>query len=164
CATLGTPAQIEMDAMSVRLFSSAPVQRELKALEALYEKDPQAQTPSGRITLRAAAASMAMYAIEWAVNRDVDRPAVMWNTNAEHRWGSLTVPRSGIVQDNPDNVYRVIPIDGAASYEITGKINKPRPGQETFVLHEAISGTTGGEVKHNESEAGSLSLDQIKVS
>jgi hypothetical protein len=160
---LGTPQQIAKEALALRLYASAPVQRELKALEDLYEKQPLAAMPGGRATLKAAAESMAMNAAHGAVNKDADRPVVLWGSNAAHKWHGLDVPRSGLVQDNPDNVYRSVPIDGAARYEIRGKVKSPGPTQETFVLYSVLPGSGKNGVKEHLEESGSVFLDKLPV-
>jgi hypothetical protein len=80
-----------------------------------------------------------------------------------HDWHGLQMPRSGIVQDNPDNVYRTIPVDGAAAYEILGKVKPKPPAQESFVVHTTISGDTNSGVREHQEEAASVSLDRIPV-
>jgi hypothetical protein len=162
-STLGTPDQIEKETLALRLLASAPVQAELRNLEAMYAQDPIAQMPQGSATLKSAAASMAMNACLGAVNKDPDRPVLLWGSNAAHAWHGLQVPRSGIVQDNPDNAYRSTPIDGSARYEIRGKIKAPAPAQETFVLYSALPGSTEGQVKEHLTEEGSVALNDIPV-
>ena len=162
-STLGTKVQIEKEAMALRLLASEPVQRELHKLEALYLSDPVAAMPGGRKTARAAAEAMAMNAVMAAVNKDVDRPAITWGACAGHSWHGLSVPRSGIAIDNPDNVHRSIPIGGAAKYEISGKINFPRPAQETFILYASRSMSTEEGVRENLEEAGMVSIDNLSI-
>jgi hypothetical protein len=162
-STLGTPDQVEKEALALRLLASPAVQEELRNLEAAYARDSIAQMPKGAETLKAAAASMAMNACLGAANKDPDRPVILWGSNAAHAWRGLQVPRSGIVQDNPDNVYRSAPVDGAARYEIRGKVNAPAPAQETFVLYSALPGSTEGEVKEHLTEAASVALNDIAV-
>jgi hypothetical protein len=161
--TLGTPEQIAKEALALRLMASAPVQAELRDLEQLYAQDSIAGMPMAPETLKAAAASMAMSATFGATNKDVDRPAILWGSNAAHRWHGIDMPRSGLVQDNPDNVYRSLPIDGAAKYEIHGKVKAPAPAQQTFVLYSGVPGASGGPVREHLEEAGSIALNDIPI-
>ena len=137
---LRTTDQCAKEALALDLFRSEPLQRELRKLEELYRQDPLAALPSGTATIRLAVDSIAMAAANYAANSDTDRPVVMWAFNAPHQWCNLDVMRSGYGVDNPDNVYRSIPIDGAARYEVRGKITQPGPAQQTFVLYSAIPG------------------------
>jgi hypothetical protein len=74
------------------------------------------------------------------------------------------VPLSGTMIDNPDNIYRSIPIDGAAIYVITGRIVFPAPAQQTFTLYNQTAGTQKNEkVRTNLAENGSLSLQSLDI-
>jgi len=128
--------------LALRLKHSASFQQQIKNIEDLYRQDSLAATPSGKATIQRAVDSIATAAAEYAADEDAGRPVVMWATNGPHRWFGLSMPRSGYAIDNPDNVYRSIPIDGAARYEIRGKIKRPGPAQETFVLFRSIPGVT----------------------
>jgi hypothetical protein len=162
-STLATPDQLEKEALALRLLASPEVQAALEDVRKLYAADPIAAMPGAQATLRAAADSIAMSAALGTVNKDVDRPVMLWSTTAAHKWHGLDVPRTGLVQDNPDNVHRGVPIDGAARYEIHGKVNVPGPAQETFVLYAARAGAGEGGVRENLEEAGMVSLDQIAL-
>lgn len=130
---LGMQGQLEKEALALRVFDSQPMQRQIARLEALYRSSAVASTRAGQTTLESAAREWAMTAAQLAANSS-DRPIAMWTTTARHSWFGLDVPSSGSNNVHPDNVYRYIVIDGAARYEIRGKINAPRPAQETFNL------------------------------
>jgi hypothetical protein len=139
---LGTKDQRAKEELALRLLKSAPVQREIRKLEEVYRRDPIAATPSGSATLERAVKSIAMAAIYHAVNEDTDRPVVLWTTSASHKWFGMDVPESLYGIDCPDNIYRTIPLDVAARYEIHGRINRSAPAQQTFVLFNGIPGLT----------------------
>jgi hypothetical protein len=73
-------------------------------------------------------------AIIWSLNTDPERPAVITISRVPHKLGSLAIPGSRWGIDNPDSVYRVIPIDGAAKYVIRGRIPNPRLTENYFTL------------------------------
>ena len=139
---LGTEGQIGKEKLALRLLASAPVRAEMARLEALYRNDAQGKTPAGAATIRRAVDSITLAAIQYVVNDDAARPVALWVVNAPHNWSGIDVPRSGYGIDNPDNVYRNIPIDGASRYEIRGRIAAPGPVEQHFVLMDAIPGTT----------------------
>ncbi|WP_150295136.1 DUF1214 domain-containing protein [Sphingobium estronivorans] len=141
-STLGNARQIKLEAQALRILASPPMVEEIQRVEALYAADPQGKTPTGKATIKRAARSIAMAAIQYAVGEDTDRPAVMWVVNAPHDWSGLAVPRSGYGIDNPDNVYRNIMVDGAARYVIHGRVKKPGPAELHFELRDSIPGTT----------------------
>ena len=119
---LGTPAQIDADRRALAVYNSREVQKAINDLAALYEKDPVAQYPDARKTLRRAAEAMAMAQSFGVVAADPDRAQALWGTTGPHAWGDLVIPVEGVMVDNPDNIYRSIPIDGAASYIIEGRV------------------------------------------
>jgi len=163
-STLGSPQQVADDRLAARLYATPAVQRAIDKLEAAYKQDPAASLPDAEKTLRRAAEATAMGQAAAVVNQDPDRPAAYWAVTAPHSWGKLDVPLSGAMIDNPDNIYRTIPIDGAARYEIRGKVVSPGPSQETFVLHTERSGASKQQkVRNQEEESGSVSLDKLPL-
>jgi hypothetical protein len=52
-------------------------------------------------------------------NADPARPRVTWNVdNAPRNWFGHAYPGAAVAVDNPDNMNREVPIDGASSYEL----------------------------------------------
>ena len=163
-STLGTADQVARDRLAARIFASAPVQNAIRDLEVIYAKDPTAAMPDASSTIRRAAEATAMAQAVGVVNRDADRPGIHWSTTTPHSWGSVRVPLSGLMVDDTDNIYRGIPIDGAASYEIRGKVVGGKPAQESFILHETLSGATKGQpIRNNEEENGAVFLDKLSL-
>lgn len=80
-------------------------------------------------------------AIIWSLNTDAQRPAVITITRIPHRLDGVDVPGSRWGIDNPDSVYRVIPIDGAERYVIRGRVPDPRLTENYFTLWNAHMGT-----------------------
>lgn len=80
-------------------------------------------------------------AIIWSLNTDPLRPAVVTISRVPHRLGVDSVPGSRWGIDNPDSVYRVIPIDGAQRYVIRGRVAQPRLSENYFTLWNAHMGT-----------------------
>lgn len=80
-------------------------------------------------------------AIIWSLNTDPQRPAVVTITRLPHRLAGEDIPGSRWGLDNPDSVYRVIPIDGAERYMIRGRVPNPRLTENYFTLWNAHMGT-----------------------
>ncbi|WP_157215494.1 DUF1214 domain-containing protein [Flavisphingomonas formosensis] len=80
-------------------------------------------------------------AIIWSLNTDAERPAVVTISRIPHRLGGLDVPGSRWGLDNPDSVYRVIPISGAERYVIRGRVPEHRLTENYFTLWNAHMGT-----------------------
>lgn len=73
-------------------------------------------------------------AIIWSLNTDPERPAVVTISRIPHRLDGLDIPGSRWGLDNPDSVYRVIPIDGNERYVIRGRVPDPRLTENYFTL------------------------------
>ncbi len=70
----------------------------------------------------------------WSSNQDPLRPKVTTITRLEHPLGELRIPGSRWGIDNPDSVYRVIPISGDERYRITGRVAPSRLPENYFTL------------------------------
>ena len=77
----------------------------------LFEANPTAATPDGKATLVQAVNELVYNAALTAVNNDPTRPRAVWIATSPHFWFGHEVPGSRWGIDNPDNVYRNIPVD-----------------------------------------------------
>ncbi|CAN5183467.1 hypothetical protein BH11ACT7_BH11ACT7_07580 [soil metagenome] len=77
----------------------------------------------------------------WSSNQDKLRPKVSCITRIGHPVQSHSIPGSRWGIDNPDSVYRVIPISGDERYEIRGRVGEHRMTENYFTLWDANMGT-----------------------
>lgn len=77
---------------------------------------------------------LAFSALQKAVNNDPYFPRVYWLNTPPHSWAGKPIPGGRYSFDNPDNIYRTIPIAGDAQYVITGKRAGVGPTDITFSL------------------------------
>jgi hypothetical protein len=77
----------------------------------------------------------------WSSNQDKLRPKVTCITRLAHPVGGRNIPGSRWGIDNPDSVYRVIPISGDERYEIRGRVGEHRMTENYFTLWDANMGT-----------------------
>ena len=77
----------------------------------------------------------------WSSNQDPLRPKVTTITRLEHEVEGRRVPGSRWGIDNPDSVYRVIPISGDERYEIRGRVGANRMTENYFTLWNQHMGT-----------------------
>jgi hypothetical protein len=70
----------------------------------------------------------------WSLNTDKERPKVITITRLAHKLGDLDIPGSRWGLDNPDTVYRVIPISGDERYVIRGRVGEHRLAENYFSL------------------------------
>jgi hypothetical protein len=80
-------------------------------------------------------------AIVWSLNQDPLYPRVVTITRLAHRLAGRDVPGSRWGLDNPDSVYRVIPIGGGECYEIRGRVAERRLAENYFTLWDASMNT-----------------------
>ncbi|MBW2424674.1 MAG: hypothetical protein JRG86_10520 [Deltaproteobacteria bacterium] len=77
----------------------------------------------------------------WSLVQDAERPEIATITRLAHRVGDTAIPGSRYGVDNPDSVYRVIPIDGAERYVIRGRVAERRLTENHFTLWDAAMNT-----------------------
>lgn len=79
----------------------------------------------------------------WSSNQDPLRPKVTCITRLEHEVGGVRIPGTRWGIDNPDSIYRVIPISGDERYEIRGRVGEHRMTENYFTLWDDSMGTEG---------------------
>lgn len=69
-----------------------------------------------------------------AANGDPARPRISWTECPPHEWDGVAVQGGRYAGDNPDNVYRLAPVDGLSSYVVEGRLNEAPPSHGIFEL------------------------------
>ncbi|HET6153409.1 MAG TPA: DUF1214 domain-containing protein [Marmoricola sp.] len=77
----------------------------------------------------------------WSSNSDPLRPKVTTITRLAHEVEGHRIPGTRWGIDNPDSVYRVIPISGEQKYVIRGRVGANRMTENYFTLWNATMGT-----------------------
>ena len=99
----------------------------------------------------------------WSSNQDPLRPRVITITRLAHRLGDLAVPGSRWGIDNPDSIYRVIPISGDEEYRIHGRVGENRMTENYFTLWDENMNTvdvlSGHDLVLNEDRTFTISVD-----
>jgi hypothetical protein len=90
--------------------------------------------PDMRSCFDAAFREVMFSAAVWSLNQDPLRPRVICITRLAHRLGDLEIPGSRWGIDNPDSIYRVIPISGDERYRIRGRVGQRRMTENYFTL------------------------------
>jgi hypothetical protein len=94
-----------------------------------------------RARFEAAYEEVMFSAAVWSSNQDPLRPKVTTITRLEHEVDGRRVPGTRWGIDNPDSVYRVVPISGDERYEIRGRVGEHRMTENYFTLWDANMGT-----------------------
>lgn len=77
----------------------------------------------------------------WSSNQDPLRPKVTCITRLAHFVEGHEIPGSRWGIDNPDSIYRVIPISGDEKYRISGRVGTNRMTENYFTLWDDKMGT-----------------------
>lgn len=94
-----------------------------------------------RAVFEDAFAEVMFSAAVWSSNQDKLRPKVSCITRLGHPVEGRSIPGSRWGIDNPDSVYRVIPISGDERYEIHGRVGENRMTENYFTLWDANMGS-----------------------
>jgi hypothetical protein len=97
----------------------------------LRENDP---SPEMRACFEWAFEEVMFAAVVWSLNQDPLYPRVVTITRLAHRLAGRAVPGTRWGLDNPDSVYRVIPISGSERYRIHGRVPERRLTENYFTL------------------------------
>ena len=75
----------------------------------------------------------------WSLNQDPLYPRVVTITRLEHELGGVRIPGTRWGIDNPDSVYRVIPISGSERYVIRGPTSTSWPDAPGCVRRRKVA-------------------------
>lgn len=71
-----------------------------------------------------------------------NNPGVIQQVMPPHTWYGQSFGGARILFDNPDTVYRMIPVNNASSYVISGRFSDEMPTETTFSVLTGLTGTT----------------------
>ena len=150
-SSLATPDQIATELTAVRLLEHPSVQAAI-AETGQYLKG---QIPHGQ---RTAARFDRDYrqtvfnALMGAVNADPDRPRVHSVGFFPHRIEGVDIPGTRVLHSNPDYVYRLVPVDGAARFVLHAR----RPAAGPLAFEVSLIG-------EGQATQGNLSLSDLTI-
>ena len=160
--TLATPDQRAVETQAIKVFASPAVQQQITASKRLFLASPVASSDESKASVDRAVKEFAFAAVLDAVNGDPARPKVVWAFAAPRKWLGHSVPGSRWGIDNPDNVYRFVPIDGASRYELTIHPSSPGPVQFSFIVYDSFVGE-GGRQDNLDTPVASLRDQDVKA-
>ena len=137
--------QAELEHLALRLSRRPELQRARDAARAVFTGHANAQTADGQASLVDAADQHFFGAIQLATNRDPANPEILAICLYDHPiHGGQTFPSAlhgGL--ENPDNVYRIVPVSADYRYELSGLRHDPAPTQVTYELMDTAPGVGG---------------------
>jgi len=148
----------EVDKISVHLMSMPQVVKARKQAEDMCRKDRNGSDPDALKVLEGSLTELAYNAAQVAANEDSAHPRIQWVFARAHEWQGLKIRGGRWAVENPDNVYYLLPIDGASKYEIVGKLPATPPAALTMSLWDNIPTVTT-----TMTTIGILKLEDIKA-
>ena len=146
---LGTPAQISRERIAMRTANTLPVNLMKFVLRQgfLAAANQQFARVGGpdQANLDRLNNAVDEYALASAFSQQILNPmdpAVVTQVAPPHDWYGLSVGGSRLLYDNPDTIYRFIPVNKTSEYVLTGRLYEGIPADTTFSVLEGTSGVT----------------------
>jgi len=146
---LGTPEQIARERIAMRTANSLPVafMKVILRIGFLAAAKEQFALVGGPDAANREALNRAVdeYALAAAFQQQILNPmdpAVVTQVAPPHSWYGLDVGGSRLLYDNPDTIYRFMPVNKTSEYVITGRLYDGIPADTTFSVLEGTAGTT----------------------
>jgi hypothetical protein len=159
---LATPDQQTVEKEAIKIVALPKVREQIEASTEVFKELPLAQDPEASRTLASAVDELAFASALDAVDSDPERPKVVWGFTAPRTWLGYSVPGSRWGIDNPDNVYRIIPVDASSKYLITVHAHGAGPIQYSFLVYDSFVGEDG-RVSHLDTPVAGLRDRDIKT-
>lgn len=146
---LGNQDQLDAEALATRIVNTPLVKLAKVILKLAWRAAAVKQFAlvGGPDTANLAALDQAVdeYALQAALEYQLlnpNDPHVLQQVMPPHAWFGQTFGGARIFYDNPDTIYRMIPVNNASSYVITGRFDGPVPAETTFSVLTGLTGTT----------------------
>lgn len=134
---LATPEQRDTETLALALAEQASVRAARETARRWLLDDPVSGARSGRLALERALDQWILALAMREANGDPAHPKVVWSVdNTPRRWFGHIYTGAALAVDNPDNVNREMPIDGASEYEILGRYSSRRTANFSLKLEE----------------------------
>lgn len=159
---IATPEQHEHELAALELAEHPTVREAYGRVREhwLKEMDP---TPAMRACFDWAFDEVMFSAAIWSSNQDPLRPKVICITRLAHSLGGKQIRGSRWGIDNPDSIYRVIPISGDEQYRIHGRVAERRMTENYFTLWDKNMNTvdvlSGHDLVLNEDRTFTVTVD-----
>lgn len=137
--------QTELERLALRLSRRPELQRARDAAREVFTAHPNAATADGAASLIDAAEQHFIGAVQLATNSDPANPEILAICLYDHPLGDGEIFPSALHGglENPDNVYRVVPVSPEYRYELAGIRHQPAPAQVTYELMDTVPGVDG---------------------
>jgi len=136
---LATEEQRNLDQLAVHIYQTYPFTALREKAKEVYTKAyKNPLTKEAENLLDSAIDELVFSSIQKAANDDPYHPKISWVETGSRDWFGLHVPGGRYAYDNPDNIYRTIPIDDNLRYVIHG-IRHSELAEASFTLIKDIN-------------------------
>jgi hypothetical protein len=126
--------QYELERRALQLLAHPRVLEAIsKGREALVDSLPTVGAESHAL-LESSCEEIAFFGILNGLNQDRSRPRIHYVERLPSLQDGIRIPGSRGMDDNPDTVYRIIPIDDVSKYILSGKAHADRPVVNDFSI------------------------------
>ncbi|MGE0387199.1 MAG: hypothetical protein AB7Q97_20945 [Gammaproteobacteria bacterium] len=140
---IATDGQRRVEADAIRIFGLPPVQAAVAEMARRYAAHANARIPEQAARIRGAAEAGVFHCTVIAANEDAAAPVIFATELAPHRWMGLEVPDARFAIDNPDNIYRIMPVDPRWSYRVEARFEGARPADFNLTVLSEYFGEKG---------------------
>jgi hypothetical protein len=168
---LGTPQQLAAERLATETANTLPVQLMKLVLRLGFLNAAQREfvvvggpDQENLAQLNRAVDEYAMGAAFQQLLLNPNDPAVVMQVAPPHAWYGQDVGGSRILYDNPDTIYRFMPVNMASSYVITGRFAGGIPADTNFSVLTGLSGITAANLSGRELEVNPDGTFTITVS
>ena len=129
--------QRDREQLAIKLFARADVQAACRRAEEMWRRVTDRLMPPGQMALFCdAVANYCFKCTMVAANSDANYPQVLRVYTQAAEWFGHRVPGSKWGGDNPDNAYRIIPVNADGRYELQGqRLVEP----STYVTYQLVA-------------------------
>ncbi len=131
---IATADQIHVETTVLRILAREDVQA---AIQGAIFRWRRVSGDASREAMQMIETAIGEYAVNYcikAANSDANYPRVVQNWMPQHEWFGHAFPAARIGGDNPDNGYRLIPIEHGAAYRIDGRRFRECPADVTWTI------------------------------
>ena len=136
--------QKNLEALALHLSEVPAIRKSREEARQIFLAHPYARTRDGAATLEDAARQHFYGALQLVTNNDPYHPKISVVCLYEHTTDGQLFPSAlhgGL--ENPDNIYRLIPISSDSRYVLKGRRHDPAPSHVTYELMDSIPGVRG---------------------
>lgn len=143
---LGTRDQIEVEKLATQIVNTPIMALAKLVLKLAWQGAAEKQFgPIDAENMAQLDRAVDEYALQAALELQLlnpNDPHVVQQVMPPHTWFGETFGGARILYDNPDTIYRMIPVNASSSYVITGRFTGPEPADTTFSVLTGLTGKT----------------------